>query len=148
MLHDERVYNNPTEFMPQRYEAPASEPDPARVAFGFGRRYVHINDSQHHAPANIHSPRRVCPGRFFADESVWLTVALMLHIFDISKPAGVPFKVEWSPGLIRFVGFEFDVSTVVWGINVDVVARLPSDFPFELSPRFPGAADLVAGFEQ
>ncbi|KAM5530936.1 hypothetical protein V8D89_015381 [Ganoderma adspersum] len=110
MLHDESVYKNPTEFVPERYEPsvemPTGEPDPARVTFGFGRR--------------------ICPGRFFADESVWLTIALMLHMFDISNPTGVPSKVEWSSGLVS----------------------IPSDFPFKLSPRFSGAEDLVPSLEQ
>nr|VWO99573.1 Ketoreductase CTB6 (EC (Cercosporin toxin biosynthesis cluster protein 6) [Ganoderma boninense] len=110
MLHDENVYNNPTEFIPERYESSpdgsTGDPDPARVAFGFGRR--------------------ICPGRFFADESVWLTIALMLHTFNISNPTGVKSKVEWSSGLVS----------------------MPSGFPFKLSPRFPGVEDLVTGFEQ
>ncbi|KAI1791871.1 cytochrome P450 [Ganoderma leucocontextum] len=109
MLHDEAVYRNPTEFVPERYEpspeAPTGEPDPARVAFGFGRR--------------------ICPGRFFAEESVWSTVALMLHVFDISNPANHPVKVEWSSGLVS----------------------LPSEFPCKLSVRFPGAVALVNSFE-
>ena len=46
---------------------------------------------------------RICPGRFFAEDSVWMTVALMLHVFDISNPEGVPAKVDWSSGLVRFV---------------------------------------------
>ncbi|KAI1791876.1 cytochrome P450 [Ganoderma leucocontextum] len=109
MLHDDAVYKDPMEFIPERYEAspsaPTGEPDPTRVSFGFGRR--------------------ICPGRFFADESVWLTVALMLHLFDISNPTSAPSKVEWCSGLVS----------------------LPSDFPFKLSPRFPGAVELVNGLE-
>nr|VWO96616.1 N/A [Ganoderma boninense] len=110
MLQDEFVYKNPTEFVPERYESSpdgsTGEPDPARVAFGFGRR--------------------ICPGRFFADESVWLTIALMLHTFNISNPTGVTSEVEWSSGLVS----------------------MPSGFPFKHSPRFPGVEDLVTGLEQ
>ncbi|PIL24606.1 cytochrome P450 [Ganoderma sinense ZZ0214-1] len=67
----------------------------------------------------------ICPGRFFADESVWLTVALALHVFDILNPEGAPSKVEWCSGLVS----------------------LPSDFPCMLSPRFPSAVDLVSSAE-
>ncbi|SCO84802.1 related to cytochrome p450 [Fusarium oxysporum] len=51
MAHDERVYKNPHDFNPDRYEA--GEPFPVGN-FGFGRR--------------------VCVGRFLADNSVWIMV--------------------------------------------------------------------------
>ena len=42
MLHDENVYKHPYEFNPDRFassiERPEGEPDPAKIAFGFGRR--------------------------------------------------------------------------------------------------------------
>ena len=43
MLHDENVHKNPYEFDPDRFapstERPEGEPDPAKIAFGFGRRW-------------------------------------------------------------------------------------------------------------
>ena len=46
ILHDPITYPDPMEFRPERYfskdgELDLSEKDPARVAFGFGRRYVY-----------------------------------------------------------------------------------------------------------
>lgn len=46
MLHDESVYAEPDAFNPDRYAPtpakPSGEPDPARAAFGFGRRRVFV----------------------------------------------------------------------------------------------------------
>lgn len=44
-------------------------PDPMDVAFGFGRR--------------------ICPGRFMAYESMWITIASMLAVFNIEKAKDV-----------------------------------------------------------
>ncbi|KAL7284541.1 hypothetical protein ACG7TL_001833 [Trametes sanguinea] len=90
ILHDESVYSDPDSFNPDRYspspEKPEGEPDPARAAFGFGRR--------------------ICPGRFFAEDSLFLTIASMLHVFTIAPPEGktateVFNGVKWSSGLVR-----------------------------------------------
>ncbi|KAH7222174.1 cytochrome P450 [Fusarium oxysporum] len=62
MAHDERVYKNPHDFNPDRYEA--GEPFPVGN-FGFGRR--------------------VCVGRFLADNSVWIMVATMLSVLRFCK---------------------------------------------------------------
>ncbi|RKL49744.1 hypothetical protein BFJ72_g1200 [Fusarium proliferatum] len=62
MAHDERVYKDPHDFNPDRYEA--GEPFPVGN-FGFGRR--------------------VCVGRFLADNSVWIMVATMLSVLRFCK---------------------------------------------------------------
>ncbi|KAH6895490.1 cytochrome P450 [Thelonectria olida] len=68
MAHDERIYHKPHEFNPDRYEPRANggpgEPFPVGN-FGFGRR--------------------VCVGRFLADNSVWIMVATMLATLDFRK---------------------------------------------------------------
>lgn len=48
---------------------------------------------------------RICPGRFFADDSVFLTLALLLHVFELSRPLDengqpVDLKIEWRSGLV------------------------------------------------
>ncbi|KAH9886231.1 cytochrome P450 [Cubamyces lactineus] len=110
ILHDESVYSNPDEFDPDRYlptrEKPEGEPDPARAAFGFGRR--------------------ICPGRFFAEDSLFLTIASMLHVFTISHPNGLSGGeamkgIIWSSGLVSH----------------------PSAFAVQLTPRFQYASDVV-----
>ncbi|KAK7460394.1 hypothetical protein VKT23_009117 [Stygiomarasmius scandens] len=56
------------EFKPERFlkqKGKSSQPDLTSYAFGFGRR--------------------ICPGRFFALDAVWLMVACILATFDIAK---------------------------------------------------------------
>ncbi|KAI0766218.1 cytochrome P450 [Trametes elegans] len=110
MLHDEAVYTRADVFDPDRFaptpEKPTGEPDPARAAFGFGRR--------------------ICPGRFFAEDSIFLTVASLLHVFTFALPddptaAAAVRNVRWSSGLVSH----------------------PSPFLVKLTPRFDGARELV-----
>ncbi|OAQ97666.1 hypothetical protein LLEC1_06257, partial [Akanthomyces lecanii] len=63
--HDPDVYADPEAFDPDRYREPRSEPDPRGVVFGFGRR--------------------VCPGRYFADASLFISVARLLAAFTIAN---------------------------------------------------------------
>ncbi|THH26899.1 hypothetical protein EUX98_g7292 [Antrodiella citrinella] len=66
-LHDPAVYEDPMIFKPSRYlasEGKQPEQDPKVWCFGFGRR--------------------VCPGQYLADVSVWLSCAMTLAAFDIS----------------------------------------------------------------
>ncbi|CCO36288.1 O-methylsterigmatocystin oxidoreductase Short=OMST oxidoreductase [Rhizoctonia solani AG-1 IB] len=60
MSFDPEVYPNPDTFNPDRFSDPQT-PDPP--AFGFGRR--------------------ICPGQYFANATLFLTVATMLSAFDI-----------------------------------------------------------------
>ena len=68
-----------------------------------GERPLHLVDF-HLAFNDRH---RICPGRFFADGTVWLTIACTLACFDI-KPvedpatgAEIPPDVEYLPSVIR-----------------------------------------------
>ncbi|KAH7929003.1 cytochrome P450, partial [Leucogyrophana mollusca] len=68
ILHDEDAYEDPLKFRPERFLDASKNDlailDPREASFGFGRR--------------------VCPGRHFADDLLWL---LMIHIiasFEIS----------------------------------------------------------------
>ncbi|KAK0234231.1 cytochrome P450 [Armillaria fumosa] len=79
MLHDPTVYNEPFKFNPDRFirtERKEPELDPYEMVFGFGRR--------------------ICPGRVLADASIFLSCAMVLAVFDISKYSenGVVFEPD------------------------------------------------------
>ncbi|KAG5721459.1 O-methylsterigmatocystin oxidoreductase [Termitomyces sp. T112] len=68
ILHDPEVYANPHSFYPERFIAigdRSAEPDPRAVSFGFGRR--------------------ICPGLHLADASIFISCAMSLAVFDITK---------------------------------------------------------------
>ncbi|KAL2850249.1 O-methylsterigmatocystin oxidoreductase [Aspergillus pseudoustus] len=84
--HDETVYSDPDLFKPERFlstEDNASkvpEPDPKKYIFGFGRR--------------------ICPGRFLADDRLWLFVAQFLACFSIAPADPDAPEPKWLPGAI------------------------------------------------
>lgn len=42
---------------------------------------------------------RICPGRHFADDLLYITIATVLHIFDIGPPldeGGQPVKIKYE----------------------------------------------------
>ncbi|RDA85572.1 hypothetical protein CP532_5384 [Ophiocordyceps camponoti-leonardi (nom. inval.)] len=95
--HDPQVYSDADSFNPDRYSEPRCEPDPT-VAFGFGRR--------------------VCPGRCFAEASVFSTVAQFLSVFNISQAVDgdgveVEAQLKVCPGIIS----------------------RPDDFSYTITPR-------------
>jgi cytochrome P450 len=65
MARDPRTYRNPDVFDPTRFLGENPEQDPRTFMFGFGRR--------------------ICPGRYFADDTVFLMCATVLATLDISK---------------------------------------------------------------
>ncbi|KAI8994236.1 CyP450 monooxygenase [Trametes punicea] len=81
ILHDPNEYPEPDSFLPERFikdgRLNPDVRDPATVAFGFGRR--------------------ICPGRYFADATLFLNVARVLHVFEIGPPLdtdGRPVRIE------------------------------------------------------
>nr|BAL05116.1 cytochrome P450 [Phanerodontia chrysosporium] len=112
MLHDEAIYPDPESFKPERFLTEdgtlrSDVPYPIE-AFGFGRR--------------------ICPGRYFAHDLLWLTIAGILAVFRIERardeqgheivPAG-----DFSP---RFISS-------------------PEPFQCRIVPRFAGAEALIHG---
>ncbi|OJT05250.1 O-methylsterigmatocystin oxidoreductase [Trametes pubescens] len=96
IAHDPTLYPDPLAFKPERYLAEdgtfdCSTNDPSRYVFGFGRR--------------------VCPGKFFAEDLAWLTVAQFLAVMTVTIPAGcAPPKVEFVSGAIsRPVPFKCEI---------------------------------------
>ncbi|CCL98338.1 uncharacterized protein FIBRA_00332 [Fibroporia radiculosa] len=69
MTRNPDVYPDPDTFIPERFEnlddGTASQLNPSELIFGFGRR--------------------ICPGRTFADTTIWLLIASVLATMDICK---------------------------------------------------------------
>jgi cytochrome P450 len=70
ILHDPEIYEDPLTYNPDRFlkdgKIDPTVRDPATASFGFGRR--------------------ICPGRFFSESSLFSIVAHVLTVFDI-KPS-------------------------------------------------------------
>ncbi|KAJ3567440.1 hypothetical protein NP233_g6373 [Leucocoprinus birnbaumii] len=105
MLHDEDIFPDPKEFIPERFlkndrELRDDLPNPERFAsFGFGRR--------------------ICPGRHIAVSMLYITIASVLHLFDINPSLdheGKPVEVK-----AEFLG--------------DSIVSNPAPFKCEISPR-------------
>ncbi|KAJ7587011.1 cytochrome P450 [Mycena floridula] len=111
MSHDETMYPDAMAFRPERFmnvpDAKDGGPrDPNTIAFGWGRR--------------------ICPGRFLAENGLWLHVATILACFSISPKIGedgepiVPPR-EYTSGL----------------------ASRPKPFPCTIKPRNTAAVELI-----
>ncbi|GJE96530.1 cytochrome P450 [Phanerochaete sordida] len=78
ILHDPTLYPEPHRFRPERFlRADGSLNPDARVpveGFGFGRR--------------------ICPGRHFAQDMLWITIAHVLAVFEIQPVGDASRKVD------------------------------------------------------
>ncbi|KAJ7252541.1 cytochrome P450 [Mycena rebaudengoi] len=109
ILYDETAYPDPYKFNPDRFllngQLNPAVRDPSLV-FGFGRR--------------------VCPGRHMAQSTVWITVASLLAVFNITKAIG-------EDGKILEPSYEY---------HSDIVL-MPFPFKCSIKPRSKAAADLI-----
>jgi cytochrome P450 len=85
--HDPEVYPEPMAFRPERFIETAThkaEPDPRTWTFGYGRR--------------------VCPGKYVADNALFLTIAQALAVFKIEKLVEdgkvVEPELKFEPGVV------------------------------------------------
>lgn len=80
MAYDDSRFPDARVFVPERHlndDGSLKPNEVEHIAFGFGRR--------------------MCPGRHFADTSVWLVIAKVLAVFKILRPLdehGVEIPVE------------------------------------------------------
>ncbi|KLO17442.1 cytochrome P450 [Schizopora paradoxa] len=110
MLHDPEEYPEPSIFRPERFLPGIGERvqrDPAKVAFGFGRR--------------------ICPGRFMAENTVFIMAVQILAVFDICK--ALNDKGEVIEPEVKFTH--------------DGVARYPLPFECAIKPRSREAIELL-----
>lgn len=114
-MNDPGVYTDPHLFRPERFirdgKINPEIRDPGRFVFGYGRRLVG-NACQSRPYQGIrlmtYSNRRICPGRYFAQDGLFINLASILHVFDITPPLdehGNPIKVGYrmSDGLLSYV---------------------------------------------
>ncbi|KAJ3532195.1 hypothetical protein NMY22_g7843 [Coprinellus aureogranulatus] len=85
MMHDPNTFEQPDKFYPERYlregDIDPSVPDAELAGFGFGRR--------------------ICPGRYFSNDVLFLYTASILASFDIAPPKddnGESLKAELKMG--------------------------------------------------
>ncbi|KAI0352606.1 cytochrome P450 [Trametes cingulata] len=95
MLQDPEAYDRPEEFKPERYFRDGNlDPtvrDPYDYAFGFGRRQESMS----------------CAGKHFAEDALYLSIASVLHVFNIQPPLdeqGRPIKIkhQQTHGLLSY----------------------------------------------
>ncbi|GJE97951.1 cytochrome P450 [Phanerochaete sordida] len=111
ILHDETRYPNPDAFVPERYLTPdgkldASAPDPSEACFGYGRR--------------------MCPGRYFALDSIWIVVASLVAVFNIEEAVD-------ASGAVVEPSLEYTSGTVCY----------PLPYQAAFKPRHPNAVALI-----
>ncbi|KAK5994113.1 Cytochrome P450 monooxygenase CLM2 [Cladobotryum mycophilum] len=111
MTHDPKVYSDPDSFDPARFLAPRNELDPRGETFGYGRR--------------------VCPGRYFADTSLFLAIAHLLTVFNFEKKKDEQGNVmEPNPGFQK-----------------GAVSK-PTPFPYKVVPRSEKHVEMIRSIEE
>ncbi|KAF5309807.1 hypothetical protein D9611_013581 [Ephemerocybe angulata] len=108
ILHDPQTYPSPFQFDPERFIAgPGKEVqrDPRGACFGFGRR--------------------VCPGMYLAEASLWSTITMSLAVFDITNT------------------IEDGVAVVPVHENTSGTISYPKPYKCSIRPRSPKALALI-----
>ncbi|KAF5025066.1 hypothetical protein F66182_2835 [Fusarium sp. NRRL 66182] len=118
LLHDPEVYENPSLFDPERFIEPRNEPDPTDYAFGYARR--------------------VCPGRYLAEDSIFITLARLLAVFTMDKAVDengneIEVEIDAMPGLISHpVDFAYSIKPRSCK-HVEMVREAEKEHPWEES---------------
>ncbi|KAI0301751.1 cytochrome P450 [Multifurca ochricompacta] len=111
IFHDPEAYPEPDAFKPERYINPdgSARDDPTlSAAFGYGRR--------------------ICPGRYFVDATLFIVIASLLSAFDIKRGPKGEEGVK-GPSEYNYTG--------------NLVSR-PTQFPCSFIPRDKRAEELIS----
>lgn len=117
LCRDEGMFPDPDNFNPDRYlRGPKGERHPAEAyvaaAFGYGRRYVFFQCARMITSGLLQLTvlliLSACPGRSLALDTIWLTIAQVLAIFDVLKDvdergAELTPNVKFTHGLVSCV---------------------------------------------
>ncbi|PHH74314.1 hypothetical protein CDD82_4982 [Ophiocordyceps australis] len=106
-MHDPNVYAEPESFDPERFLEPRNEPDPRQHIFGYGRR--------------------ICPGRYFADDQIFLSITHLLASFSFTKQTddlGMDIDVKYEPvnGVVNHPA-PFCYKATIRGANKEALIR-------------------------
>jgi len=105
MLRDERFWDNPTEFRPERFlqELKEGQVDPRSLIFGFGRRFA-TNTRRGYV---LIQRARICPGRDLASHLASTVIMILLWAFEIVPVEGEarpdPNNPQFTEGMIAYV---------------------------------------------
>ena len=105
LLRDKATYGADTDkFYPERFLAQGmKDPNPA---FGYGRRYTKRFDIYVCFKLMLSFIRnRICAGRYFADNSVYMAIASILSVFDIAPSRDstgqvIPVEAAFQSGFL------------------------------------------------
>ena len=111
LSRDEEKYSSPERFLPERFLTDGGQlkDESFGVVFGFGRR--------------------VCPGRYLADASLWISFACMLALFNFEKRKDalgnvIDFEPKFTPTLASRP-YPFPCSIIPRdGVNAEKLAKL------------------------
>ncbi|KAG6038113.1 hypothetical protein E4U41_004535 [Claviceps citrina] len=109
-MHNPDTHSNPSEFDPARFLEPRNEPDPSDHVFGYGRR--------------------ICPGRYLADDTLYLTISRIIAAFNVTKKLdeqGKPLEIKI-------------------GATAGLISH-PVPFPYNIAPRSAKHAELIRATE-
>ncbi|KAF9002580.1 cytochrome P450 [Cyathus striatus] len=116
LLRDPEIFDQPEDYIPERYLQPDGQlnpnvRDPGIAAFGYGRR--------------------ICPGRYMSDNSLYIIIVTLLAAYDIKPPLDeggneVKLSHEVTSGILSY----------------------PVPFKCRITPRSPAAEALIKMSQQ
>ncbi|KAD6119218.1 hypothetical protein E3N88_10489 [Mikania micrantha] len=105
--HDKRVWSDPLDFQPERF-------------MGLDHQHIDLKGN-HFVLLPFGSGRRSCPGSTLALLEIHLTLARLVHSFDLDRPEGLPVDMTEGPGMANPKKKPLEQSLVV--IQTRVIPR-------------------------